>query len=84
MQLVWHIRPVLPNIPSRYLNSFFTQQDMKKNKKGALSRSQDALFSISMEGLKHRQHVCENCVLAVIPKAMQAKMLAPCPAPKTN
>ncbi len=57
---------------------------MKKNKKGALSRSQDALFSISMEGLKHRPHVCENCVLAVIPKAMQAKMLAPCPAPKTN
>ena len=30
--------------------------NMKKNKKGALSRSQDALFSISMEGLKHRPH----------------------------
>lgn len=57
---------------------------MKKNKQGTLSRSQDALFSISMEGLKHKQHVCEHYVLAVISKAKQAKTLAPCPAPKTN
>lgn len=55
---------------------------MKKNKQGTLSRSQDALFSISVEGLKHKRHVCENCVLAVITKAKQAKTLAPCPAQK--